>query len=158
MNYSNKNGVWTDDRIERLKAYWSAGLSGSQIARRLGAGISRNAVIGKVHRLGLPERFEPFRSAQVRQVVPRPAIVRSPPPEVMLLCPLATFAEGKTCRFIKGDPVQPDWQMCGQPGYPWCDGHRVVVFDIPRTKAAKASSEPQTPKKTTLDLLKVAWR
>ncbi len=46
---------WTDERVERLKKLWSEGLSASQIAAQLG-GVSRNAVIGKVHRLNLPGR------------------------------------------------------------------------------------------------------
>ena len=47
---------WTDERVERLKTLWSEGLSASQIAAELG-GITRNAVIGKVHRLGLSNRI-----------------------------------------------------------------------------------------------------
>lgn len=46
---------WTDERVERLKKLWADGLSASQIAAQLG-GVSRNAVIGKVHRLNLPGR------------------------------------------------------------------------------------------------------
>ena len=46
---------WTDERVEKLKQLWSEGLSASQIANQLG-GVSRNAVIGKVHRLSLPGR------------------------------------------------------------------------------------------------------
>jgi GcrA cell cycle regulator len=46
---------WTDERVERLKRLWAEGLSASQIAAQLG-GVSRNAVIGKVHRLNLPGR------------------------------------------------------------------------------------------------------
>jgi GcrA cell cycle regulator len=46
---------WTDERVELLKKYWGEGLSASQIAGRLG-GVTRNAVIGKVHRLGLSGR------------------------------------------------------------------------------------------------------
>jgi GcrA cell cycle regulator len=46
---------WTDDRVEKLKRLWAEGLSASQIAGQLG-GVSRNAVIGKVHRLNLPGR------------------------------------------------------------------------------------------------------
>jgi GcrA cell cycle regulator len=46
---------WTDERVEQLKKLWSEGLSASQIAGRLG-GVTRNAVIGKVHRLGLSGR------------------------------------------------------------------------------------------------------
>ncbi|WP_366558457.1 GcrA family cell cycle regulator [Phenylobacterium sp.] len=44
---------WSEDRVERLKVLWADGLSGSQVAKQLG-GITRNAVIGKVHRLGRP--------------------------------------------------------------------------------------------------------
>ena len=46
---------WNDERVELLKRLWSEGLSASQIASELG-GITRNAVIGKVHRLGLSGR------------------------------------------------------------------------------------------------------
>ena len=46
---------WTDDRVETLKRMWGEGLSASQIAKELG-GVTRNAVIGKVHRLGLSNR------------------------------------------------------------------------------------------------------
>lgn len=49
---------WTDERVERLKSLWSEGLSASQIAAELG-GVTRNAVIGKVHRLGLSGRAKP---------------------------------------------------------------------------------------------------
>jgi len=45
--------TWTDDRVEQLKKLWEGGLSASQIAAELG-NVTRNAVIGKVHRLGLP--------------------------------------------------------------------------------------------------------
>ncbi|MCW2282722.1 GcrA cell cycle regulator [Rhodoblastus acidophilus] len=47
---------WTDERVEQLKKMWLDGLSASQIANELGHGVSRNAVIGKVHRLGLSGR------------------------------------------------------------------------------------------------------
>jgi GcrA cell cycle regulator len=57
---------WTDDRVELLKKLWTEGLSASQIAGRLGAGVTRNAVIGKVHRLNLSGRAQPQRSAQPR--------------------------------------------------------------------------------------------
>jgi GcrA cell cycle regulator len=53
---------WTDERVERLKTLWSEGLSASQIAAELG-GVTRNAVIGKVHRLGLSGRAKPQAQA-----------------------------------------------------------------------------------------------
>ena len=46
---------WTDERVETLKKMWNEGQSASQIAKELG-GVTRNAVIGKVHRLGLSNR------------------------------------------------------------------------------------------------------
>jgi GcrA cell cycle regulator len=51
---------WTDERIERLKDLWSQGITASQIADELG-GVSRNAVIGKAHRLGLQSRPSPVK-------------------------------------------------------------------------------------------------
>jgi len=51
---------WTDERIEQLKALWSKGMTASQIADELG-GVSRNAVIGKAHRLGLQSRPSPVK-------------------------------------------------------------------------------------------------
>ena len=57
--------AWTDDRVELLKKLWADGLSASQIANRLG-GVTRNAVIGKVHRLGLSGRATTSRSKAPR--------------------------------------------------------------------------------------------
>ena len=56
---------WTDDRVEILKKMWGEGQSASQIAKELG-GVTRNAVIGKVHRLGLSNRHNCRRSRQGR--------------------------------------------------------------------------------------------
>jgi GcrA cell cycle regulator len=53
---------WTDERVELLRKLWSDGLSASQIAAELG-GITRNAVIGKVHRLGLSGRAKSASAA-----------------------------------------------------------------------------------------------
>tara|TARA_B100000900_G_scaffold410774_2_gene429207 strand:- start:251 stop:733 length:483 start_codon:yes stop_codon:yes gene_type:complete len=52
--------AWTEQRVEQLKKLWTEGLSASQIAKRLGE-VTRNAVIGKVHRLGLEARAKPQR-------------------------------------------------------------------------------------------------
>ncbi len=62
--------MWTDERIEQLKKLWSDGLSASQIANEIG-GITRNAVIGKIHRLGLSGRTKPAAASQPRQPKPR---------------------------------------------------------------------------------------
>ena len=57
--------AWTDERVEQLKKLWSEGLSASQIAARLGE-VTRNAVIGKVHRLGLAGRATISRPKALR--------------------------------------------------------------------------------------------
>ena len=68
---------WSDDRVEQLKTLWTEGLSASQIARALG-GVTRNAVIGKVHRLGLAGRASPSRSERPRlPMAPKAPSVRS---------------------------------------------------------------------------------
>lgn len=64
---------WTDDRVEQLKKMWSEGLTASQIAAKLG-GVSRNAVIGKVHRLKLESRAQSPKSSSGR----KPAAPRAP--------------------------------------------------------------------------------
>lgn len=62
--------AWTEDRVETLTKLWAEGLSASQIAGRLG-GVTRNAVIGKVHRLGLSGRVTPSRASRPRPSKPR---------------------------------------------------------------------------------------
>ena len=57
---------WTDERVELLRKLWAQGLSASQIAHELANGITRNAVIGKVHRLGMSGRVKAASSASSR--------------------------------------------------------------------------------------------
>jgi GcrA cell cycle regulator len=69
---------WTEDRVGALKKLWLEGQSASQIAKQLGGGVTRNAVIGKVHRLGLSGRATPSQPARTSTF--RPARVRTTPP------------------------------------------------------------------------------
>lgn len=74
----NEAGAWTEERVELLKKLWSDGLSASQIAAELGS-VTRNAVIGKVHRLGLSGRAKnPAAASTPRTAAPRKAPTRSP--------------------------------------------------------------------------------
>lgn len=68
---------WTDERVERLKRLWAEGLSASQIAAQLG-GVSRNAVIGKVHRLNLPGRAKAGGNSSAARPAKRPAQTQRP--------------------------------------------------------------------------------
>jgi GcrA cell cycle regulator len=76
---------WTDEKVEQLKQHWMEGKSASQIATLLGQGLTRNAVIGKVHRLGLAARAktpstagshprQPASHAPRRHAAPRAAV------------------------------------------------------------------------------------
>ena len=74
QNKTEKDVSWTDERVELLKKLWAEGLSASQIAAKLG-GVSRNAVIGKVHRLKLSGRAKAPKTASPK--VKRPTAPRA---------------------------------------------------------------------------------
>ena len=72
---------WTEERIERLKKMWHDGATASQIADELG-GVSRNAVIGKAHRLGLEQRPSPVKPGEEKDSrKPTPAAAKAPAPK-----------------------------------------------------------------------------
>jgi GcrA cell cycle regulator len=73
---------WTDERVEQLRQLWQEGKSASQIAATLSNGITRNAVIGKVHRLGLSGRVKAPSQSVPRQRAPRPAGQRPASPRM----------------------------------------------------------------------------
>ncbi|MBZ0230036.1 MAG: GcrA cell cycle regulator [Bauldia sp.] len=88
---------WTDERVELLKKLWIDGLSASQIAAQLG-GVTRNAVIGKVHRLNLSGRAKPASTTPRPRKAGRAA---SPPPR-----PSArTYVAGNTALKIHAHPA-----------------------------------------------------
>ncbi|WP_336963150.1 GcrA family cell cycle regulator [Sphingobium aquiterrae] len=74
--------AWTDERIDQLKTMWEKGMTASQIAEELG-GVSRNAVIGKAHRLGLQSRPSPVKSTDAtapRKAAAPAAVKKAPAP------------------------------------------------------------------------------
>jgi GcrA cell cycle regulator len=133
---------WTDERVEALKKLWADGLSASQIAAELG-GITRNAVIGKVHRLGLSGRAKSPSSAAPRPRKPRATshmlrVSRSSmrgntalahayeldiEPEPQLIDNVIPLGQRRslleltenTCRWPIGDPGTADFFFCGGP-------------------------------------------
>jgi GcrA cell cycle regulator len=78
---------WTDERIDRLKSMWEKGLTASQIADELG-GVSRNAVIGKAHRLGLKSRPSPVKANET-DAKPAPAAAKAKPKTAEKIAPRA---------------------------------------------------------------------
>lgn len=133
---------WTDEKVAQLKALWNDGLSCSEIAKRIGA-ASRNAVIGKRLRLGLPERTPSkpqagaklvrsatskappkFRTSATRvYVMQPPKALPSRAPEGPGLATIHTLTP-KSCRWPIGDPGADDFTFCGQPrveGLSYCN-------------------------------------
>jgi len=133
---------WSDDRVEQLKTLWTEGLSASQIARALG-GVTRNAVIGKVHRLGLAGRASPSRAERPRvSMSPKAPSMRShqPPAPIVEEDPLqledGNFAtvltiSDRMCRWPIGDPSASEFHFCGRApkaGSPYCEAHARKAY------------------------------
>jgi GcrA cell cycle regulator len=139
---------WNDERIETLTRLWREGLSASQVARHLG-GVTRSAVIGKVHRLGIAGREAPSRP---HAVVGRPASGRpraspggtrrhaapraprlSVQPRVVFEAPATATIHTLTqhgCRWPIGEPDQADFGFCGRlraGAGPYCAGHAPMA-------------------------------
>lgn len=135
---------WTESRITTLTTLWQAGESASQVARQLG-GVSRSAVIGKVHRLGLSGRAKPARpravaaprasramrpSGPARDRAERlltadgaPKVVNFPgyipplpsPRDELTVTATIHTLEADSCRWPIGDPRDDDFGFCGRP-------------------------------------------
>jgi GcrA cell cycle regulator len=156
---------WTDARIETLRNGWEQGLTASQIAEQLGEGISRNAVIGKAHRLGLKARPSPVKGgeAMVAEVVaasvaapvaasraaaaPRPPapVIRKPRPIVATKPAKTSLLDlsEKVCKWPIGHPGESDFHFCGKPsnvGFPYCNDHCLLAYQaqLPRRDRNRA--------------------
>lgn len=156
--------AWTEERVETLKTLWAQGLSASQIAKQLG-GVTRNAVIGKVHRLGLSGRATPSQPrSRVGEVTrPRPAIrtgrslgTETGEPKTPRFAVRALNAglgdvsdhagvlnlTDHICRWPIGDPSEPGFQFCGKkckPGSPYCDAHAEQAYQPTRRRRKKSA-------------------
>jgi GcrA cell cycle regulator len=85
--------AWTDERIDQLKTLWDKGLTASQIAEELG-GVSRNAVIGKAHRLGLKSRPSPVKAndSEKKAAAKKPVKANETVPKPRMAAPAPTAA------------------------------------------------------------------
>jgi GcrA cell cycle regulator len=100
---------WTDERVETLKKLWQEGHSASQIAKQLG-GVTRNAVIGKVHRLGLSGRAAPSQPARPLYKPARPprtTVSSTPATERTAAQPSIRRSEPVLARPIISQPIVP---------------------------------------------------
>ncbi len=113
---------WTDERVETLKRMWSEGQSASQIAKELG-GVTRNAVIGKVHRLGLSNRVgggdddeaAPATAAPPPVQAARPETVARPDPAPRAEPPRPAAAPAAPVSNVTPLPVRKAIIPAGQP-------------------------------------------
>jgi GcrA cell cycle regulator len=151
---------WTDQKIQMLKDMWGNGFSASEIAKRLGGGLTRNAVIGKAHRLKLSGKASPIKVAS--QGGAAPAIKVKSTKRVMLrslpLPPLptqsgvlarareqfrpidiankkaigisVTKATERHCRWPIGDPRSADFRFCG------CTAHEGLPYCVDHARVA----------------------
>jgi GcrA cell cycle regulator len=131
--------AWTDERIALLKQYWEEGRSASQIADVLGEGLSRNAVIGKAHRLGLASRPSPLKTGEGRPATeakpapraearpaPRPAprVQPDPAPQPAPAAPVQPVAE------VAQVPEAPVVPMPAPKPAARAKGARVTLLDL----------------------------
>ena len=115
---------WTPTRVSILIALWNEGLTTSAIGKKLG--VTKNAVVGKVHRLGLPSRGSPIRKK----------------PEPIKVISLRDLRPGMCC-WPNSDPDKEDFHFCGDPteqDKPYCAYHceRAYVKNNRDKKSAAA--------------------
>ncbi len=173
--------AWTEDRVETLKKLWTEGLSASQIAKEMGEGVTRNAIIGKVHRLKLSGRATPSRPPRPRaKPAPKPRITTStprtstttpvvsretpvaPPPLEPTPLPSGEFATVLTltnhiCKWPIGDPTDQNFRFCGRKSKansPYCDAHATQAYQ-PQSRRRRRGPESAT---AALDALANARR
>ena len=156
---------WTEDRVGALKKLWLEGQSASQIAKQLGGGVTRNAVIGKVHRLGLSGRATPSQPARTATTF-RPARTRTTPPaqpsaprrieaaQPRVAAPVApTPAQmpdlpgtatvmtlgAHMCKWPIGDPSSTEFSFCGRRASEgvYCQEHARVAYQPQMKRGGK---------------------
>jgi GcrA cell cycle regulator len=123
---------WTDDRVALLKKMWVEGRTAAEIAKELG-GVTRNAVIGKAHRLKLSNRVSPIQQNK------KPVIAKVPEKKAEKIVihdnnePGISLLDLKSgaCRWPKGDPREENFGFCGCtaiPGLPYCPTHAKIAY------------------------------
>ena len=129
---------WTEERVEVLKKLWAEGHSASQIAKELG-GVTRNAVIGKVHRLGLSGRATPSRP------VKRPPRLARPKPRVQ---PDGSVVTPKPSRVAETTLKSSEKaaMLAALPPQPLSDGEAATILTLRDSMCKWPIGDPADPK------------
>ncbi len=136
---------WTDERVELLKKLWIDGLSASQIAKQLGS-VTRNAVIGKVHRLGLAGRAMPSRPVKRVAVKVKPVVLSVAKETIAkpIAKPVIEDAPAKR-EIIAGRPVPADTHALEAANKRTHDGALIGVLDLGRNMCKWPIGDPTDP-------------
>jgi len=147
-------GTWTDDRLVVLKAMAEAGKTAQEIADRLGGGISRNAVLGKMDRLGINNKQSGRSVIAKKKTAPAPKLVElvddeQPSPDARSLLEMRP---GR-CYFGIGDPHKPTFHFCGRKTPDktenYCPGHAAKAYQ--KTRKFHVPDDPDAPPPVTDD-------
>ena len=140
--------AWTEERVEKLRELWDKGLSASQIAKELAEGVTRNAVIGKAHRMGLASRPSPVKSdpakraaAVKKKAAPKKDPVKTKAPATGKISILELTES--MCKWPIGHPGEPDFHFCGkpsQPTFPYCANHCVEAYQVQQPRRTRRNT------------------
>ena len=151
---------WTEERIERLKRMWHDGATASQIADELG-GVSRNAVIGKAHRLGLEQRPSPVKPGEEKEVkkpaaaAPAPAAPKPAPkaeaPKPAPAAPATTAAAPAPTASPRSAP-EMQYRSIGPGGFvrQGPGDQQAPIPPAPPRRLGPAKPSPEVADKTSL--------
>jgi len=143
--------AWTEERVEKLRELWDKGLSASQIAKELAEGVTRNAVIGKAHRMGLASRPSPVKADPAKKAAKKPVEKAAPKKKVASSKVSLLELTDRMCKWPIGHPGDPDFRFCGkpvQPSFPYCAEHCAQAYQIQqprrdrRTNRGRISATP----------------
>tara|TARA_B100000700_G_scaffold331179_1_gene462093 strand:- start:9765 stop:10259 length:495 start_codon:yes stop_codon:yes gene_type:complete len=152
---------WTEDKVNKLRELWGKGQTASQIAEIIG-GISRNAVIGKAHRLNLSAKIKTKSSIsqknEVFQSNNQQNIKRGRRSKFRSLILNKDFEPAKnlhleelnedTCKYMEGHPDEPGSSFCGRKNvekFSYCPLHLMIVFQPKGKKEDVVGKEDDVP-------------
>lgn len=126
---------WSNDLVEQLKKLWNEGKTANEIAnelgKTLGETISRNAVIGKAHRLQLKSRPSPIKTKTKITKPTKPSKVKGLSEEAKPLPSNILMFSEHVCQWPMGDPSDSDFKFCGKKainGKPYCLEHAKKAY------------------------------